>query len=329
MSRDTSSLLEAINIVEILRRIPRNRRITAEELRQALAADGIEISTRTMQRTLKTISECGRFDVECDTRERPYGYRRIELLSNLGLDTMTPSEALLLRLVEERMRFQLPPSISKGLSHLYDEAKAFFSEGKADNRKKLWQKKVCYIPASLPQVPAQVKPRIFDVISEALYLDVKINLTYINSEEKKTKAYVMPLGLVQQDSRLYLVCQFDGFDNYRHLALHRICQASLTTTHFARPKNFSLASYVADRHFNYSNGEKVNWVVEFENDVMALNLKETPFNATQKLTKTRGGLWKLEVVIEDSIWLDGWVAAYKNVARIKSSKKTKILKKSA
>ncbi len=329
MSRDTSSLLEAINIVEILRRIPRNRRITAEELRQALASDGIEISTRTMQRTLKTISECGRFDVECDTRERPYGYRRVELLSNLGLDTMTPSEALLLRLVEERMRFQLPPSISKGLSHLYDEAKAFFSEGKADNRKKLWQKKVCYIPASLPQVPAQVKPRIFDVISEALYLDVKINLTYINSEEKKTKAYVMPLGLVQQDSRLYLICQFDGFDNYRHLALHRICQASLTTTHFARPKNFSLSHYVADRHFNYSNGEKVNWIVEFESDVMALNLKETPFNATQTLTKTKAGLWRLEVVIEDSIWLDGWVAAYKKVARIKSSKKTKILKKGA
>lgn len=72
---------------------------------------------------------------------------------------------------------------------------------------------------------------------------------------KTTSAVVSPLALVQQDVRLYLICQFDHFDNVVHLALHRFKKAEVTSFDAHRPEDFDLQSYIHDRHFNYSNGE--------------------------------------------------------------------------
>ena len=60
---------------------------------------------------------------------------------------------------------------------------------------------------------------------------------------------------------------------------------------------------------------------EFKSDVTAKNLEETPFNTSQKLTKKEDGTWRLEVDIQDSRMLDGWVAMWKNDAQITLSQK--------
>lgn len=85
--------------------------------------------------------------------------------------------------------------------------------------------------------------------------------------------------------------------------------------------DFDLQSYIHDRHFNYSNGEWVHWILEFKSDVTAKNLEETPFNTSQKLTRKEDGTWHLEVDIQDSRMLDGWVAMWKNDAQITLSQK--------
>jgi len=56
-------------------------------------------------------------------------------------------------------------------------------------------------------------------------------------------------------------------------------------------------------------------------DVTAKNLEETPFNTSQKLTRKEDGTWHLEVDIQDSRMLDGWVAMWKNDAQITLSQK--------
>lgn len=132
---------------------------------------------------------------------------------------------------------------------------------------------------------------------------------------KPTKAAVAPLGLVQQDSRLYLICRFEHFDNVVHLALHRFKRAEVTDFPAVRPRDFDLQGYVNDRHFNFSNGAWIHWILEFESDQTARNLTETPFNTSQVLEKREDGIWHLEVDIQDSMLLDGWVAMWKEKAR--------------
>ncbi len=46
----------------------------------------------------------------------------------------------------------------------------------------------------------------------------------------------MPLGLAQQGQRMYLVCRFDGYNNERSIAVHRVRKATVSSFGFERPK---------------------------------------------------------------------------------------------
>lgn len=56
---------------------------------------------------------------------------------------------------------------------------------------------------------------MFDAVSEALYYNRWLNIDYSNAHGTRRQVEVMPLGLAQQGSRLYLVCRFKGYDNER------------------------------------------------------------------------------------------------------------------
>ena len=59
--------------LEILRLIPKTGIITAEQIRQKLSDIGIQRDLRSIQRQMKKL--CEQFDIECDERDKPYGYR--------------------------------------------------------------------------------------------------------------------------------------------------------------------------------------------------------------------------------------------------------------
>ena len=75
---------------------------------------------------------------------------------------------------------------------------------------------------------------------------------------------------------------------------------------------FSLTSTTATSDCEFYIGDKKS---------SAKNLEETPFNTSQKLTRKEDGTWHLEVDIQDSRMLDGWVAMWKNDAQITLSQK--------
>jgi len=59
--------METVHLtIELLHRIPRERKITAPELQQQLASDDYQRDLSSIQRHLKQITE--HFDVECDDR---------------------------------------------------------------------------------------------------------------------------------------------------------------------------------------------------------------------------------------------------------------------
>ncbi|TOL80716.1 WYL domain-containing protein, partial [Vibrio parahaemolyticus] len=59
-------------MLEILKRIPKHRKITALEIREQLEVIGISRDIRTIQRNLEMLSE--HFPIDRDTRSKPYGY---------------------------------------------------------------------------------------------------------------------------------------------------------------------------------------------------------------------------------------------------------------
>jgi predicted DNA-binding transcriptional regulator YafY len=122
---------------------------------------------------------------------------------------------------------------------------------------------------------------------------------------KRTATRVMPLGLAQQGPRIYLVCRFDGYDNERSLALHRIISARASTLPFDRPRDFDLKQYDDDGRFGYGNGERVR--LQFRIDKEAgLHLLESPLSADQKVKELEDE-YEITATVVDSAMLDWWL----------------------
>lgn len=324
MARTSTKVSQAMAYLEILRRIPRNSWITTNELHRSLNQDGIEISLQTLQRALKDFMANDSLGIECNDKSRPFGYRQMGI-SGLGVK-LSPTEALMLRLVNEHLTYQMPERLTHDLKSFFDAARDVLGENSRHLKEREWLKKVAVVPNTLPFIAPKILPRIFQAVSEALFRNHKLQITYVNSTGKKTEKIVSPLGLVQQDVRIYLVCQFDGYDNYRHLALHRLQNAVIMPHEAVRPAEFSLESYVKEAPFNYNNPDTktIRLTCEISEPATVTNLTETPMNRTQKITKIGERLWKLEVEIKDSLLLDGWLKTWENVAGIRNVVKTPI-----
>ena len=310
MARTGSRASDSLLLLTVLKRIPHNRWISTVELMNELEEAGTPIPVRRLQRLLQRLCSSEEFSVVSDTRTKPYGYRRMNPKSDLGGTRLKPEECVVLRLAEEQMKYLLPSAVMESLRPLFDRAREAMKESPVGDPAAGWLKKVATVPGKLAVMPSKILPRIFSAVSKALWNNTKLDIEYENSSGDVKTGTVSPLGLVQQDERTYLVCVFEGFKDVRHLALHRLRSAETLPFVADRPEDFELDTYVADRHFNFSNGEKVRLVLESDDGYLKRYLTETPFNTTQKLTGLTDGFWRCEAVLDDSPLIDAWAAIW-------------------
>jgi len=293
-------------LIELLRRIPRNAKVTANELCEQLASAGYHRDVRSIQRHLKEITE--HFDVECDFRSRPYGYRWKEKAPGLTLPGIGPQESLLFTLAEQHLRNLLPHNLTRSLDVYFKQARNNLILDKQAELEKEWLKKVRVVSATQPLLPPPIDKTIFDEISQALYRNLWLKIVYTNSSGKVIDASVMPLGLAQQGVTLYLVCRFEGYDNERSLALHRFTSAKTGTLRFERPANFSLEQYDNDGRFGYGEGNRIK--VTFYIDKMAgKHVLEAKLSEDQHVEETADS-YIITATIVDTFQFDMWINSF-------------------
>lgn len=307
MAKRSDTLETVLLAVELLRRIPRGRKVTASELHRQLTDAGIDRDLRTIQRQLEMLSE--HFEIERDDRSKPYGYRWLEQAKALAVPNLTPQESLLLQLAEEHLKNLLPARLMKSMEGFFSQAKRNLGPDSSARLEREWPGKVRVVATSQPLLPPKVAPGVFEVVSEALYSNRWLLLDYRNSAGKRNKVEVMPLGLVQQGPRLYLVCRYRGYDNERNLALHRILSAEISTLTFERPKEFDLKRYDDDGRFGFGDGEKVRLTFVIEHDA-GLHLLESPLSSDQQVHELAGGKLEITATVIDSAMLDRWLRGF-------------------
>ncbi len=299
--------LETLQIaLELVRRIPKGRTITAPELRQQLAEAGFERDMRTIQRQLETLSEY--FDIDRDDTAKPYRYCWKERAKGLSLPSLSPQECLLLTLAEQQMGQLLPPRLMKSMEGFFVQARAQLNEQSGAKRELDWLKKVRVVSTSQPLLPPKVDPGVFEQVSNALYGDLWLNVKYKNAAGKMLESRVMPLGLAQQGQRMYMVCRFDGYDNERSLALHRIQSASVSAFSFQRPPEFDLKKFDDDGRFGYGRGKKIKLSFLIEKDA-GLHLLESPLSEDQQVEE-EAGQYRITATVVDSDMLDWWLRGF-------------------
>jgi predicted DNA-binding transcriptional regulator YafY len=302
-------------ILEILRRIPRNQKISPQELQKQISALGIERDDRTFQRQLKMLSQ--HFDIECDTVNKPYGYKWSRHAQGFSLPMMTEQESLLLALAQEHLRHLLPASLMKSMEGFFTQARYKLTpQGGKLQPEREWLSKVRVVSTTQPLLPPIIKPGVFEAITEGLYNNRWLRLEYQNASGNIKSSKVMPLGLAQQGFRLYLVCRFqkaDGsiYENERSLALHRIISAKASSMQtFVRPVGFSLEKFDNDGQFGFGEGKRIRLTIHLDKEAgFHLTKDESPLSADQ-VEKLVNDQYEISATVVESAQLKWWLRGF-------------------
>lgn len=193
---NNSGNMETVHLtIERLRRIPRERKISATELQSQLDGAGYERDLRSIQRQLRQVIE--HFDVECDDRSKPFGYRWKEKAVGLSLPGMNQQESLVLELAQQHLRNLLPSKLMSSMIGFFRQARSNLQNPGKATLEKQWLKKVRVVSTNQPLLAPDVDDEIFQQISNALYNNLWLKIVYRNAGGKETEARVMPLGLAQ------------------------------------------------------------------------------------------------------------------------------------
>lgn len=315
MSKRPDTKETVLLALELMRRIPRGRKITAKELHEQLVETEVGRDLRTIQRQLEMLSE--HFDIERDDSSKPYGYRWKEKARGMALPTLTEQESLLLTLAEQQLKNLLPPSLLKSMEGFFSQARINLAPYSNAKREREWLSKVRVVSTTQPLLPPKIKPSVFEQVSNALYANQWLAVDYENAAGKRTQADVMPLGLAQQGTRLYLVCRFKDYDNERSLALNRILSAQASDFTFERPKDFDLEQYDDDGRFGYGNGKRIRLSFSITKGA-GQHLLESRLSEDQDVTTTEKGFDISATVVESAQlkwWLRGFGEAIWNIWR--------------
>ena len=289
--------------LELLKRIPRHRKITSTEMHQQVSEAGLVRSKRTIERQLKTL--CQHFDIECDNREKPFGYRWKERAKPLSVPTLNAPESLMLTLAEQYLSNLLPSPLMKSIQGFFDQARY---ELHKEGREREWLNKVRVVSETQPLLAPDIKEGVFEEVSAALYSNCWLALKYCNANGEESDIRVMPLGLAQQGPRLYLVCRYEGYDNERSLALHRILDARTQTIKFVRPSKFDLKKYDEEGHFAWRLGKKVHLSFTISKS-HGNHLYETPLSQDQQIIEKDDHL-HISATVTDTQRLTWWLRGF-------------------
>ena len=305
-NRRNQALEHALIFLDIFRNIPRRRFTTSAHLYAQLTAVGHKFTRRTLQRYLDLL--CERFPIECDMRSKPYGYRWLSGTQGFSVPLLTPAEALLLELAHRQMAELLPKRTLAALEPLFASAEHQLATDQRATSERQWVQKVARIPDSLPQLPPELSPGVLETVSEALLMERSLHLTYRNARGKYTEATrIYPLSLVQQGTRLYLVCRFDSYNNERILALARISHA-VSGEPFTYPADFDFAAYLDAGYFGVRCGHKVRLSFCIDSTI-GQHVIESSLSRDQRVEVLENAFRITATVTDTELlhrWLRGW-----------------------
>jgi len=313
MSERVENLETLRMALEIMRELSPVKPIDSATLMQRLEARGIKRSQRSVQRTLGMLVE--HFDIECDTRSKPYGYRWRTQSKEFSVRSLSESDSLMLLLAEQHLKNLMPTKMLKAMEGFFEQAHrkvapaiASLSEDEATRLSAQWLDKVRIVSATQPLLPPQIDEAVLEAVSSALYANKWLNIEYRNQTQQAKSAYVMPLGIAQQGVRLYLVCRFEGYDNERTLAVNRITAATVSSKPFERPADFDLDKYDEDGRFASSEGPRVQLSFKISKKA-GLHLTESPLSKDQTIEDC-GDHYAVSAPLQDTLRLRQWLQGF-------------------
>lgn len=294
----------------MLKCIPQHpRQITARELTERLKSEGFEISKRTVERDLLTLSEI--FPLLSNERSRPYGWSWNKDAESFALPAMSPLQALTLELARDHLSALLPASLLETLAPYFKCADGVLSSGEGVKKLANWRKKVAIVPPNQPLIPPNYPEEIIEAVHSALLSEQQLEISYESREQGDIKTYpVHPLGIVQRGTVTYLVATLYDYTDIRMLAVHRIQSAQILEQPAKTPRKFDLAEYVRQGAFGFEESGEIKLLVRFTTPAVE-HLRETPLALNQQIEAAdQDGWMRLKATVPDTAQLRWWLLGF-------------------
>lgn len=294
---------------DMLRHIPRHpAKATASEIASRLVENGYQVTKRTVERDLVAMSAV--FPLLADERSTPYGWSWAAKAAPLDVPQLTPTQALALVLVQEHLAALLPGAVSRDLEPYFRMARQRLSDEATGGAGRRWVERVRIVPPTQPLRAPRVDPAVHTNVTDALLRDLKLSIAYRGRGATREKAAVIsPLGLVQRGPVLYLAVAYDGFEDVRTLALHRMSRAEVLSERSEPPAGFDLGRHVGSGVLDFGSGEHIKLVALFDDDA-ALHLAESPLSDDQAITPAGKDLVHLSATVADTPQLRWWLLGF-------------------
>lgn len=293
---------------QMLRFVPRApAKVSTAELRDKLAAAGVHVDVRSIQRDLLKLSVYFPI-IHDDNKPRGWSFSgKTTLLDVPGLDAHT---AIAFQLVEKYLRHQLPRVTLNALEPHFRTARELL---KSLKRRGLpsWTERVHVQPRSQPLLPPRVSDDVLAQVYEALLQERSLKLRYGRRQDGQvTEAEVHPQGLLFRGTVAYLACTFWAYDDVRLLALHRIASAELQETPRRAKAGFSLEEFAASGSAEWRvDDEPIELVLRLTKEA-AVTLQETPLGKDQTEETLPDESVRVRVRVNETRVLHAWLRSF-------------------
>lgn len=276
MSRKTAETLK--RQWDMLRIIPQEpRSMTASQIHDALVQrDHSDLDKRTVERDLKSLLE--KFDLHVDKTEKPFLWSWRKDANFHCKPKLSDSQGIALLLAQAHLRTLLPPQVQRDLQPWFQMAHKELSSG-------AWRdghQRTAVIPSAMLLKAPVLDDDVLHDVHEALGKRRQLTATYRSKGAREGRRSVLhPLGLIVRGQIHYLACTFNGYEDVRQLALHRLSQTEVGTSMSTVPESFDFERYASESGRYESEGE-VELVARF-GSAAAEHLRETPLAEDQTL----------------------------------------------
>lgn len=306
-------------LVDTLRLIPTTGRIATSDVHRRLLALGHTASKRTVERDLQELALT--YPLACDDRERPFGWYWLRPELAPVLPAFGVPEAMGLVLLERELGSVMPSAALEALAPWLKEALRTLREA-GPSRAQRWIKKIAIHSSESPLRPAVVARATQDAVNEALFTERQLECEYRRAfSDAYAPIRVHPLGLVRGGLVSYLVVCFDGYDDPRLIALHRMRKVRLLDAPVTTPSGFDLAGFLDAGAMLFGTGAQTTLRLRMNRN-SAAHLRDTPLSDDQQIEDDPDNPDKVLVTatVKASQRLDWWIAGFGDAAeRLPSS----------
>ncbi|MEZ4446202.1 MAG: WYL domain-containing protein [Polyangiaceae bacterium] len=289
--------------------IPRApRKIDTARLARLLEAQGIEMTRRSIQRSLESLA-AQFIDLRCDNRSKPYGWCWDRGGSLLEVPGMTLDTAVTYQLLERHLAQMVPRSTIESLRPHFKRAREVLA-AQPDAKMTRWQRKIRVVPRGQPTVVPNVAEPVLRAVYTALLEERRLEVRYRRRGSEELRDYeVSPLGLVLRNGTLILVGCFWDYDEPRQMLLHRMSRATVQDRKQHRPKGFDLDAYIEAGGVGFRKGEPLALHCRIDERV-AIALRESPLSQDQTLSDEAEGWRELRATVADTVDLRTWIRGH-------------------